>query len=222
MKAGASIRKMEKFFFGRYDVHIPWILGSKLTETNEYQSRKHLFGTDKKMRHHEVQREYTEIVKDQFEPEIIEVPDQPTGEHISYLPHKPVVRQNALITKVRTVFDASAKPHPLVSSVNVCMYTGLPLQSLLWDIMVTRLAVGEYQAGFLIDQNLTKSEPRVPANVPNVPSTLARASLVYYLSSGYPAPSTGLQNIMDVHMSIINFAAELRPDKIHFLSLPFL
>ena len=158
MKAGASIRKMEKFFFGRYDVHIPWILGSKLTETNEYQSRKHLFGTEKKMRHHEVQREYTEIVKDQFEPEIIEVPDQPTGKHISYSPHKPVVRQNALITKVRTVFDASAKPHPLVSSVNECMYTGLPLQSLLWDIMVTRLAVGEYQAGFLIDRNLAKSK----------------------------------------------------------------
>ena len=88
---------------GRYKVNVPWIPRSKLTETNEDQSRKRLFGVEKKVRHHEeVQREYTEIVKDQFEQGMIEkVPYQPTDEHLFYLPHKPVVRQNALTTKVR-------------------------------------------------------------------------------------------------------------------------
>ena len=34
------------------------------------------------------------------------------------------------------VFDASAKPHHLANSVNDCMYTGPPLQPLLWDILI--------------------------------------------------------------------------------------
>ena len=33
------------------------------------------------------------------------------------------------------VFDASAKPQPLENSINDCMYTGPPLQPLLWNIM---------------------------------------------------------------------------------------
>ena len=34
------------------------------------------------------------------------------------------------------VFDASAKPHHLANSVNDCMYTGPPLQPLLWDFLI--------------------------------------------------------------------------------------
>ena len=52
------------------------------------------------------------------------------------MPHKPVVRYNALTTKIRMVFDASAKPHHLANSVNDCMHTGPPLQPLLWDILI--------------------------------------------------------------------------------------
>ena len=52
------------------------------------------------------------------------------------MPHKPVMRQSATTTKIRMVFDASAKPQPLASSVNECMHTGPPLQPHLWDIMI--------------------------------------------------------------------------------------
>ena len=34
------------------------------------------------------------------------------------------------------VFDAGAKPSASTESINDCMYTGPPLQSHLWDIMV--------------------------------------------------------------------------------------
>ena len=54
---------------------------------------------------------------------------------------KAVVRTEAVTTKVRMVFDASAKPHPLATSINECMYTGPSLQPLLWDIMIrTRMS----------------------------------------------------------------------------------
>ena len=80
---------------GRYEVNVPWIPGSKLTDTNEHNSRSRLVGVEKKLRQREeVQREYNKIVKDQLEQGIIEkVPKLPTGERIFYLPHKPVVRQ---------------------------------------------------------------------------------------------------------------------------------
>ena len=63
-------------------------------------------------------------------------PKQPTGPSVFYMPHKPVVREEATTAKVRMVFDASAKPHPLANSVNECMYNGPLLQPLLWNIMI--------------------------------------------------------------------------------------
>ena len=58
-------------------------------------------------------------------------PEQPTGPSVFYMPHKQVVREEATTAKVRMVFGASAKPHPLANSVNECMYNGPPLQPLL-------------------------------------------------------------------------------------------
>ena len=105
---------------GRYEVKIPWILGSELSETNESQSQKRLQNVEHKLRQNEqLRNDYTEIVNSQLTDGIIEkVPDEPTGKCVFYLPHKPVVRQDAMTTKSRMVFDASAKPHPLASRIN--------------------------------------------------------------------------------------------------------
>ena len=83
-----------------------------------------------------------------------EVPERPTGERVFYLPHKPVVKESAVTTKVRMVFDASAKAYSLANSINDCMFTGPPLQPLLWDIMVrarmsTNLILGDIEKAFL-------------------------------------------------------------------------
>lgn len=76
-----------------------------------------------------------------------------TGDHTFYMPHKPVIRESTSTTKVRMVFDASAKPHLLANSINECMYTGLPLQPLLWDILIracmsTHLVLADIQKAF--------------------------------------------------------------------------
>ena len=84
-----------------------------------------------------MREEYEKIVREQLEEGIVEVaPETPTGDRTFYMPHKPVVRESASTTKVRMVFDASAKPHPLIDSINECMYTGPSLQPLLWDISI--------------------------------------------------------------------------------------
>ena len=141
---------------GRYEVNIPWIPGAKLDETNEEQSRRRLQNMERKLgREEQLKIEYTKIVEEQLEEGVVErVPNKPTGERVFYLPHKAVVRTEAVTTKVRMVFDASAKPHPLATSINECMYTGPSLQPLLWDIMTrTRMSenilLGDIKKAFL-------------------------------------------------------------------------
>ena len=95
------------------------------------------------------------IIVNQMESGIIEkAADPPAGSRVFYMPHKPVVREAAATTRVRMVFDASAKPHYLASSINDCMHKGPSLQPLLWDIllrarMLPNLLIGDIEKAFL-------------------------------------------------------------------------
>ena len=141
---------------GRYEVSVPWIPGSSLSDTNEQPCRRRLIRTEKRLNQNpKLKEEYEKIVRDQLEEGRVEVaPEKPTGDRTFYMPHKPVVRESASTTKVRTVFDASAKPHLLTNSVNECMYKGPPLQPLLWDILIrarmsTHIVLADIQKAFL-------------------------------------------------------------------------
>ena len=52
-----------------------------------------------------------------------------------YLPHKPVVRHYKAITKLRIVFDTSAKVDGL-PSLNDCLYVGPSLTSSLFGVII--------------------------------------------------------------------------------------
>ena len=119
-------------------------------------SKKRLCSVVRKLdRDPSLRTEYRDIVAEQLEKKIIErVPEEPTGSRVFYMPHKPVVKSSATTTKVRMVFDASAKPNPLARSINECMYKGPPLQPLLWDILIRarmapNLLIGDIQQAFL-------------------------------------------------------------------------
>lgn len=47
-----------------------------------------------------------------------------------------VAKKSPLNRKVRMVFGASAKSHPLAISINDCISMGPPLKPLLWDITI--------------------------------------------------------------------------------------
>ena len=47
-----------------------------------------------------------------------------------------MIRKSAETTKIRIVYDASAKPNKDSVSLNECLETGPPFQNLLWDILI--------------------------------------------------------------------------------------
>jgi hypothetical protein len=80
--------------------------------------------------------QYHKIIQDQLKEGIVEkVTDDPV-KNAYYIPHKPVIRKAAESTKIRIVYDASAKASESSPSLNDCLETGPPLQNLLWDVLV--------------------------------------------------------------------------------------
>ena len=51
-----------------------------------------------------------------------------------YLPHRPVVKQDRLTTKVRPVLDGSSRANKGEPSLNECLYSGPCLLPLIYDI----------------------------------------------------------------------------------------
>ena len=92
---------------------------------------------------------------DQVEQGIVEMaPSKPEGTHEHYIPHKPVVREQAESTKVRVVYDASAKVSEDSPSLNDCLEIGPPLQRKLLDILLRNriepvLLAGDIKQAFL-------------------------------------------------------------------------
>ena len=67
---------------------------------------------------------------------IEEVPPKPIGEVLHYVSHHPVIREEAEPTKLRIVYECSAKGNCDQPSLNDCLETGPSLQLLLFDILL--------------------------------------------------------------------------------------
>ena len=61
--------------------------------------------------------------------------DEP-NEKVHYLPHHPVITKTAETTKLRIVFDVSAKGRKEAPSLNDCLHVGPPLAPLMFDVLV--------------------------------------------------------------------------------------
>ena len=62
--------------------------------------------------------------------------DNQKSENVFYLPYRPVIRESAESTKLRIVYDTSAKTINGTFSLNECLDTGPPLQYSLYNILV--------------------------------------------------------------------------------------
>ena len=59
----------------------------------------------------QLKNEYEKIVQNQLKGRVVErVTERSASKRVFYMPHKPVVKENASTTKVRMVFDARLDP----------------------------------------------------------------------------------------------------------------
>ena len=71
-----------------------------------------------------------------------------------YIPHQPVIRDDAESTKMRIVYDCSARQDPQAPSLNGCLEVGPPLQPLIFDILLRNrmkkcCIIGDIRKSFL-------------------------------------------------------------------------
>lgn len=88
-------------------------------------------------RNKEQLRDYDNVIKDQVKSGIIEaVPEHNYDQApMHFLPHHGVIRSNRETTKLRVVFDGSAKSDKSTASINECLEKGPNLVPHLFDIV---------------------------------------------------------------------------------------
>ena len=90
----------------------------------------------------DLRESYDTIIKTYLDENIVEeVKDDETFENVHYLPHRTVIRNERDTTKIRAVFNASAKS-PKQPSLNDILYSGPCLLPLVQDILL-RFRIGE-------------------------------------------------------------------------------
>ena len=123
----------------RYEVGLPWKEAHDPLPENRSLSQRRLQSLLKRLSlKPELLKEYDRVIKDQLDKGIIERVDQ-SGKvqpchQIHYLPHHCVVREDKSTTKLRIVYNASAKENR--PALNDCLHTGPPLTPEILDILV--------------------------------------------------------------------------------------
>ena len=106
-----------------------WKVNHPTLPTNEAGSKRRLEQLVRKLERNGQYEEYDSIIQEQPKEGIVEpAPEVATGREF-YIPHKGVTRENAESTKLRIVYDASAKEKENQPSLNDCLNLGPPLQT---------------------------------------------------------------------------------------------
>ena len=141
----------------RYEVHLPWKTPHPSLPDNYELSRKRLENLLKRLRQEpEVLKEYDSVINEQLQRGIVEVVEKPSEGgvgRVHYIPHHAVIRTDKSTTKLRIVYDASAKSDGV--ALNDCVYTGPPFAENIFDVLlrfrVNQVALtGDVEKAFLM------------------------------------------------------------------------
>ena len=115
---------------------LPWRGNHPPLPNNKSASIRRLQGLVRKLESKNQMAQYKEIIDEQREAGIIEPAEHQAVGNEFYIPHKPVVRPCAESTKMRVVYDASARAYDGAPSLNDCLHTGPSLENKLWNVLV--------------------------------------------------------------------------------------
>ena len=93
-----------------YSTRLPWKSDHCPLPTNKNLALARLHITTRKLEKLKKLEEYHEVMTDQVKEGILEeTPKEPTGEVVHYVPHQPVIREEAESTRMRIVYDCSVR-----------------------------------------------------------------------------------------------------------------
>ena len=114
-----------------YETTLPWKRNHRPLPNNKSGSLRRLENLANWLERSDLFDQYDKVIKDQLEQGIVERANEvPEGREF-YIPHKPVVRDSAESTKLRIVYDASARDSENSASLNEYLNPGQPLQNQL-------------------------------------------------------------------------------------------
>ena len=122
---------------GRYQVAVPWKDDKPKLPDNRSMATSRLHSTEKKLLQNEfVAKEYQITIEQYIQKGYLRrvPPDEKPPPEVWYLPHFPVIRMDKSTSKVRIVFDCSAKCEGI--SLNDVIHPGPKLQKNLFDVLV--------------------------------------------------------------------------------------
>ncbi|XP_015118162.1 uncharacterized protein LOC107041872 [Diachasma alloeum] len=133
--------------FARYEVLLPWKESHPPLQNNRATAERRLENTRKKLINDKLLEDYEKVFDECISEGIIEtVPKDELDNVAYYMPHRHVVKEGST-TRIRPVFDASArdKQHP---SLNQCLETGPNLIELIPSLI---LRFREKRVGVIAD-----------------------------------------------------------------------
>ena len=110
--------------------------GDHPTLVNKTGSLKRLRNTVRKLEKTDMLEQYHAVIQDQLASGVVELAESDVNGREFYIPHKAVVREAAESTKLRIIYDASAKAHDKAPSLTDCLKPGPPLHNQLWTVLV--------------------------------------------------------------------------------------
>ena len=124
----------------RYEVSLPW-RDNLPAISSDYELCVNRFKSLQQKLSKELEpiREYNQIIEEQLSKGIVErvaAEKDNENEDVHYLPHHAVIRRDLETTKLRIVYDGSAKPPERTHSLNDCLETGPNYTPQLFDTLV--------------------------------------------------------------------------------------
>ena len=148
-----------KFNGDRYIVSLPFKEEHPVIPDNYLLTRNRLTSSLKRLKSKpEILQQYDTVIREQLNSGVVEMIDKSHEEQclpgiVHYIPHKEVVKEDRATTKLRVVYDASARSRS-EPTLNDCLLSGPALTPLIFDVLLRfRLhkvaLIGDLEKAFL-------------------------------------------------------------------------
>ncbi|UYV65068.1 hypothetical protein LAZ67_3003034, partial [Cordylochernes scorpioides] len=108
---------------GRYEVALPWVQDKERIPSNKDLAENQLRSVRRKLEEVGDMKEYGQIFEEWMKQGIIEYAREDKLDGVHYLPHRPVYKRNSHTSRIRPVFNASARKRGKLS-LNDCLDKG--------------------------------------------------------------------------------------------------